>query len=125
MPEVDDITIKVIFPIGQSLYDAVSQQLSSTGASLDQLYSDACASIFARLLGAERQHERELRSFHIEELGNRENMGALMQATLVLSPQLHAALQAIAGDQNKPVEAICERLCVEALHAKAGASALP
>jgi hypothetical protein len=63
-----------------------------------------------------------LRSFHIEELGHRETMGGLMQATLVVSADLYAALQAIGHDQHKPVEAICERLCVGALQAKAGAS---
>src|SRR6188472_460402 len=120
MSEADHITVNVIFPIGQQLYDAVIEQVRSTGASLDQLYGDACAGSFACLPGLERQNNRGLHSFHIEELGNREHMGALMQATLVLSPELYAAVQAIAGERNKPVEAICEGVCVGALQTKAG-----
>jgi hypothetical protein len=120
MPEANDVTVNVIFPIDQQLYDAVIAHMRSTGASLDQLYSDACADSFARLPGPGRQNDRGLRSFYIEELGNRENMGALMQATLVLSPKLYAAVQAIAAERNKPVEAICEAICVGALQTKAG-----
>jgi hypothetical protein len=118
MPDVDDVTLNVIFPINQQLYDAVMEQVGNSGMSLDQLYADACAIHFAHLLGADRQSNRALRFFHIEELGNRENMGALMQATLVLSPDLYAAVQAIAHDQKKPAEGICERLCVEVLQTK-------
>jgi hypothetical protein len=118
MPDVDDVTLNVIFPINQQLYDAVMEQVGNSGMSLDQLYADACAVHFAHLLGADRQSNRALRFFHIEELGNRENMGALMQATLVLSPDLYAAVQAIAHDQKKPAEGICEGLCVEVLQTK-------
>jgi len=122
MLEADDITINVIFPIDQKLYDAVIEQARSTGLSLDQLYSDACAESFAHLPGVARRNDRALRSFQIEELGNRENMGGLMQATLVLSPDLYAAVQTIAGDQKKPIEAICEGLCVRSLQTKTGVS---
>jgi hypothetical protein len=124
MPTVDDVTINVIFPINQKLYDAVTEQALSAGVSLDELYGDACAHYFAQLPGLEGRNDRALRSFHIEELGNRENMGGLMEATLVLSPDLHAAVQAIARDQKKPIEAICERLCVRALQTKTGISAV-
>lgn len=122
MPEGDDVTINVIFPIDQKLYDAVMEQAGSTGVSLDALYGDACADSFAQLPGVERRNDRALRFFHIEELGNRENMGGLMQATLVLAPDLYAAVQAIAHTQKKPVEAICEALCVRALQTKTGGS---
>jgi len=118
----DNITLNVIFPIDQELYDAVMEQVGRIGVSLDAIYSDACADAFAQLPGVERQHDRALRLFHIEELGNREHMGGLMQATLVLSPDLYAAAQAIARDQKKPVEAICEGLCVGALRTKTGMS---
>src|SRR4051812_8825267 len=118
MPKVDDVTINVIFPIDQQLYDAVMEQASSSGRSLDELYSDTCAASFAHLPGDQRQNDRTLRLFHLEELGNRENMGGLMQATLVVSPDLYAAVQTIARDQKKPVEAICEGLCVGALQTK-------
>ena len=118
MPEVDDVTINVIFPIDQKLYDAVMEQVGSTGVSLDALYGDACADSFAQLPGFERRNDQALRFFHIEELGNRENMGGLMQATLVVAPDLYAAIQALARDQKKPVEAICEGLCVGALRTK-------
>ena len=74
MSEADHITVNVIFPIGQQLYDAVIEQVRSTGASLDQLYGDACAGSFACLPGLERQNNRGLHSFHIEELGNRESI---------------------------------------------------
>lgn len=121
MSNADDVTINVIFPIVQSLYDAVIEQARSSGQSLDQLYHDSCADAFAQLPALAGQADRELRSFHIEELGNRANMGALMQASLVVSPALYATVQAIAGEQHKPVEAICERLCVAALQAKTGA----
>ena len=121
MPE-DDVTLNVIFPINQQLYDAVMEQVGRIGVSLDALYSDACADAFAQLPGVERQHDRALRLLHIEELGNREHMGGLMQATLVLARDLYAALQAIARDQKKPVEAICEGLCVGALRTKTGMS---
>jgi len=122
MPEGADVTISVIFPIDQNLYDAVLEQTRRTGLSLDELYSTACADSFADLPGLERRSGRSLRLFHLEELGNREHMGALMQATLVLAPDLYTAVQAIARDQKKPVEAICERVCVGALHTKAGGS---
>jgi hypothetical protein len=122
MPEGDDVMINVIFPIGQQLYDAVMEQVRRSGASLDELYYDACAESFAHLPGFERRNDRERRFFHIEELGNRENMGGLMQATLVLAPDLYASVQAIARDQKKPVEAICEELCVGALQTKTGVS---
>ena len=122
MPEGDNVTLNVIFPIDQHLYDAVMEQVGRIGVSLDALYSDACADAFAQLPGVERQHDRALRLFHIEELGNREHMGGLMQATLVLAPDLFAAVQAIARDQQKPVEAICEGLCVGALRTKTGMS---
>ena len=122
MPEGDNVTLNVIFPIDQQLYDAVMEQVGKIGVSLDALYSDACADAFSQLPGVERQHDRALRLFHIEELGNREYMGGLMQATLALSPDLYAAVQAIARDQKKPVEAICERLCVAALRTKTGMS---
>ena len=122
MPNADDVTINVIFPIAQSLYDAVTEQARSSDRSLDQLYHHACAEAFAQLPASEGRADHRLRSFHIEELGNRATMGGLMQATLVVSPELYAAVQAIAGQQHKPVEAICERLCVAALHAKTGAS---
>src|SRR3954462_5601762 len=118
MPEADDVPINVIFPIDQQLYDAVMEQASSSGRSLDELYSDSCAHSFAQLPGVERQQDRALRLFHLEELGNRENMGGLMQATLVLAPDLYAVVQAIARDQKKPVEAICERLGIGALQTK-------
>jgi hypothetical protein len=122
VPEGDNVTLNVIFPIDQQLYDAVMEQACSTGVSLDALYGDACAASFAHLPGVERRSDRALRLFHIEELGNREHMGGLMQATLVLSPDLYAAVQAIARDQKKPVEAICEGLCVGALRTKTGIS---
>ena len=122
MPEADDVTINVIFPIDQQLYDAVMEQAGSAGISLDELYGDACAGYFTHQVGLERRGDRVLRSFHIEELGNREHMGALMQATLVLSPDLYAAVQAIARNQKKPVEGICEGLCVGALRTKTGIS---
>ncbi len=122
MPEGDTVTLNVIFPIDQQLYDAVMEQVGRIGVSLDTLYSDACADAFAQLPGAERQYDRALRLFHIEELGNREHMGGLMQATLVLAPDLYAAVQTIAHDQKKPVEAICEGLCVGALRTKTGLS---
>ena len=118
----DNITLNVIFPIDQELYDAVMEQVGRIGVSLDAIYSDACADAFAQLPGVERQHDRALRLFHIEELGNREHMGGLMQATLMLSPDLYAAVQAIARDQQKPVEAICEGLCVRGLRTKTGIS---
>jgi hypothetical protein len=118
----DDVTLNVIFPINQQLYDAVMQQVGRSGLSLDALYSEACADAFAQLSGVERRNDCALRLFHIEELGNREHMGGLMQASLVLSPDLHAAAQALARDQKKPVEAICEGLCVRALQTKAGIS---
>jgi hypothetical protein len=117
-----DVTLNVIFPIDQQLYDAVMEQAGRIGVSLDALYSDACTDSFAQLPGVERQHDRALRMFHIEELGNREHMGGLMQATLVLSADLYTAMQAIARDQKKPVEAICEGLCVKALQTKTGIS---
>ena len=122
MPEGDNVTLNVIFPIDQQLYDAVMEQVGRIGVSLDALYSDVCTDAFAQLPGVERQHDRGLRLFHIEELGNREHMGGLMQATLVLAPDLYAAVQAIARDQKKPVEAICEGLCVGALRTKTGMS---
>ena len=122
MPEGDNVTLNVIFPIGQQLYDAVMEQVGRIGIALDTLYSDACANAFAQLPGGERQHDSALRLFHIEELGNREHMGGLMHATLVLSPDLYAAVQAIARDQKKPVEAICEGLCVGTLRTKTGMS---
>jgi hypothetical protein len=122
MPNADDITINVIFPIVQSLYDAVTEQARSSGRSLDQLYHDACAEAFAQLPASGGRADQTLRSFHIEELGNRPTMGGLMQATLVVSPELYATVQAIAGQQHKPVEAICEGLCVAALRATAGAN---
>jgi len=118
----DNITLNVIFPIDQELYDAVMEQVGRIGVSLDAIYSDACADAFAQLPGVEQRQDRALRLFHIEELGNREHLGGLMQATLVLSPDLYAAVQAIARDQKKPVEAICEGLCVRALRTKAGIS---
>ena len=118
----DNITLNVIFPIDQELYDSVMEQVGRIGVSLDAIYSDACADAFAQLPAVEQRQDRALRSFHIEELGNREHMGGLMQATLVLSPDLYAAVQAIARDQKKPVEAICEGLCVGALRTKAGMS---
>ena len=118
----DNITLNVIFPIDQELYDAVMEQVGRIGVSLDAIYSDACADAFAQLPGVEQQRDRALRLFHIEELGNREHMGGLMQATLVLSPDLYAAVQANARDQKKPVEAICEGLCVGALRTKIGMS---
>jgi hypothetical protein len=37
MHDADDVTINVIFPIVQSLYDAVTEQERGTGLSLDQL----------------------------------------------------------------------------------------
>ena len=123
MTAADNITIQVIFPIGQQLYDAMNEQARSTGASLDELYGDMCAGHFAQLPGLQSGAAGGLRSFHLEELGNRANMGGLMQATLVLSADLHALVQAIARDQKKPVEAICERLCVGALQMKTGVSA--
>ena len=122
MSKGDSVTRNVIFPIDQQLYDAVMEQVGKIGVSLDALYSDACADAFAQLPGVERQHDRTLHLFHIEELGNREHMGGLMQATLVLSPDLYAVAQAIAHDQKKPVEAICEGLCVGALRTKTGMS---
>src|SRR4051812_29659033 len=112
MAEGDTVTLNVIFPIDQQLYDAVMEQISTSGVALDALYTDACADTFAQLPGVERQHEHALRSFYVEELGHREHMGGLMQATLVLAPDLYALMQAIARDQKKPVEAICEELCV-------------
>jgi hypothetical protein len=117
------VTINVIFPIDQQLYDAVMEQVDATGMSLDELYGDACAGYVAHRVGFERRNDRALRSFHMEELGNREHMGALMQATLVLSPELHAAIQALALNQKKPVEGICEGLCVGALRMKTGGAA--
>jgi hypothetical protein len=122
MAQDDNATLNVIFPIDQQLYDAVMEQVSRSGVSLDTLYSDACADAFAQLPGLERQQDRALRSFYLEELGHREHMGGLMQATLVLAPDLYAAVQAIASDQNKPVEAICEGLCIQALRIKTGMS---
>src|SRR6187399_1789075 len=86
MTTVGDVTINVIFPIQQKLYDAVMEQVHSTGASLDSLYCDACAGCFAQLPGVEQSSTHILRSFQLEELGNRATMGGLMQATLVLSP---------------------------------------
>jgi hypothetical protein len=35
MPEGDDVTLNVIFPIDQQLYDAVVEQLGKRSASLD------------------------------------------------------------------------------------------
>jgi len=122
MAEADAVTLNVIFPIDQQLYDAVMEQVDRIGESLDALYSDACADAFAQLPGIEQPHDHTLRLFHIEELGNREHMGALMQVTLVLAPDLYAAVQAIARDQTKPAEAICEGLCVAALRTKTGMS---
>ena len=121
MPESGDVTINVIFPIDQKLYDMVMEQTHRTGISLDALYGDTCADLFAQLPGAEGRNDRGLRSFQIEELGNRENMGGLMQATLVLAPDLYALIQAIALAQKKPVEAICEGVCVGAFRTKASA----
>ena len=122
MPEGDSVTLNVIFPIDQRLYDAVTEQTSTIGVSLDALYSDTCAEAFAQLPGVEGHPDRVLRVFHIEELGNREHMGALMQATLVLAPDVYAAVQAIARDRQKPMEAICEGLCVGAFRTKTGMS---
>jgi len=122
MPEDAVVTINVIFPIGQNLYDAVMEQVASAGVSLDALYSAACADVFTHLSGLEQPSNRALRLFHLEELGHREHMGGLMQATLVLAPDLYAAVQAIARNQQKPVEAICEGLCVGALQTKTGAA---
>src|SRR5215212_717381 len=102
MRESGDVTINVIFPIDQKLYDMVMEQTHRTGISLDALYGDTCADLFAQLPGAEGRNDRGLRSFQIEELGNRENMGGLMQATLVLAPDLYALIQAIALAQKKP-----------------------
>jgi hypothetical protein len=118
MPEGIDVTLNVIFPIDQQLYDAVLEQLGKRSASLDALYGAACAEAFAQLPGVAQRDDRGLRSFQLEELGNRENMGALMQATLVLSAELYVAAQAIAREQKKPVEAICERMCISALRTK-------
>ena len=123
MSEVDALSINVIFPIDQQLYDAVTEQLHTSGLSLDQLYASACADAFAQLPGMQSRDVPALRSFHLEELGSRENMGALMQATLVLSPDLHASIQAIARDRKKPVEAIGEEMCVAALRMRTRPSA--
>jgi hypothetical protein len=120
MAEGDTVTLNVIFPIDQRLYDAVIEQAGTIGVSLDALYSDTCADAFAELPGVEQLPDPALRLFHLEELGNREHMGGLMQATLVLAPDVYAAVQAIARDQHKPVEAICEGLCVGALRTKTG-----
>lgn len=122
MHEGENVTITVIFPIDQQLYDAVLTQVGRSGVALDALYGDACADLFAQLPGVEQRNDRALRLFQLEELGNREHMGALMQATLVLAPDLYAAVQSIARDQQKPVEAICERLCVGALQTKTDGS---
>ena len=47
MPEGDNVTLNVIFPIDQQLYDAVMEQVGRIGVSLDALYSDVCADAFA------------------------------------------------------------------------------
>ena len=68
MPEDAEVTINVIFPIGQNLYDAVMEQVASAGGSLDALYSDACADVFAHVSDLEQPSNRALRLFHHEEL---------------------------------------------------------
>jgi hypothetical protein len=62
VPEADDVTINVIFPIDQQLYDAVMEQAGSAGISLDELYGDACADYVAYQIGFERRSDRALRS---------------------------------------------------------------